>query len=72
MAIEIRDSIEMFWVRNQPHLLEKGYLLRPRYQPDWEPSWINPDGSEKPGYNFHYEDANVPMVRLHADQTLPL
>ncbi|KDN39486.1 hypothetical protein RSAG8_08781, partial [Rhizoctonia solani AG-8 WAC10335] len=24
---------------NQPYLLSKGYRLRPRYQPDWTPSW---------------------------------
>lgn len=29
----------MFWVDYQPFLLSRGYKLRPRYQPDWVPSW---------------------------------
>lgn len=34
-----RDENEMFWVARQPHLNRFGYDLRPRYQPDWQPSW---------------------------------
>lgn len=34
-----RLSDEMFWVDYQPFLLSRGYKLRPRYQPDWVPSW---------------------------------
>ncbi|KAF7323793.1 Protein kinase domain-containing protein [Mycena kentingensis (nom. inval.)] len=30
---------EMFWVHLYPFLLERGYQLRPRYSPDWVPSW---------------------------------
>ncbi|KAJ7450258.1 kinase-like domain-containing protein [Mycena galericulata] len=30
---------ERFWVANQPFLLTRGYQLRPRYHPDWIPSW---------------------------------
>ncbi|KAJ7172958.1 hypothetical protein C8R43DRAFT_677634 [Mycena crocata] len=30
---------EEFWVENQPFLLAAGYKLRPRYQPNWIPSW---------------------------------
>jgi hypothetical protein len=33
-------SIERFWVGLQPFLLEKGYILRPRYDPLWQPSWL--------------------------------
>jgi hypothetical protein len=30
---------EIFWRDHQPWLKECGYLLRPRYQPDWVASW---------------------------------
>lgn len=30
---------ELFWKEHQPYLSERGYLLRPRYSPSWEPSW---------------------------------
>lgn len=40
-----RDENEMFWVARQPHLKKLGYDLRPRYQPDWQPSWKgHPEG----------------------------
>jgi hypothetical protein len=31
---------EQFWVESQPFLLAQGYQLRPRYHPDWVPSWV--------------------------------
>ncbi|CAE7112436.1 unnamed protein product [Rhizoctonia solani] len=34
-----RSEAEERWVSFQPYLLSKGYRLRPRYQPDWIPSW---------------------------------
>ncbi|CAE6461030.1 unnamed protein product [Rhizoctonia solani] len=34
-----RSGVEERWVTFQPYLLSKGYRLRPRYQPDWVPSW---------------------------------
>ncbi|KAJ7768511.1 kinase-like domain-containing protein [Mycena metata] len=30
---------ERFWVHSQPFLLTRGYELRPRYHPEWVPSW---------------------------------
>ncbi|KAG9105415.1 hypothetical protein FRC07_009299, partial [Ceratobasidium sp. 392] len=36
---ENRSSVENRWVSLQPYLLSKGYQLRPRYRPDWVPSW---------------------------------
>ncbi|KAG8785310.1 hypothetical protein FRC12_017748 [Ceratobasidium sp. 428] len=36
---EQRSEAEDRWVSFQPYLLSKGYQLRPRYQPDWVPSW---------------------------------
>ncbi|KAG7441308.1 kinase-like protein [Guyanagaster necrorhizus] len=34
-----RKENEMFWVNLQPFLASQGYMLRPRYHPDWIPSW---------------------------------
>ncbi|CAE6438326.1 unnamed protein product [Rhizoctonia solani] len=36
---EERSGAEERWVSFQPFLLSKGYRLRPRYHPDWIPSW---------------------------------
>ncbi|KAJ6602693.1 kinase-like domain-containing protein [Mycena vulgaris] len=33
------EEAELFWVASQPLLLAQGYQLRPRYRPDWIPSW---------------------------------
>ncbi|KAI0325878.1 kinase-like protein [Cubamyces sp. BRFM 1775] len=33
-------SFEVFWQQRQQYLHDAGYLLRPRYRPDWRPSWI--------------------------------
>ncbi|KAJ3551172.1 hypothetical protein NM688_g4864 [Phlebia brevispora] len=30
---------ELWWRDHQPWLKERGYQLRPRYHPDWKPSW---------------------------------
>lgn len=35
----LRRDWERFWVEHQPFLLSRGYRLRPRYDPDWIPSW---------------------------------
>lgn len=34
---------EFFWRDHYIWLKEKGYLLRPRYMPDWVASWKNSD-----------------------------
>ncbi|EJD48801.1 hypothetical protein AURDEDRAFT_101422, partial [Auricularia subglabra TFB-10046 SS5] len=34
---------EQFWASLHPYLLSKGYRLRPRYAPGWEPIWIGTD-----------------------------
>lgn len=39
-------SYELFWRDNYHWLKGKGYLLRPRYHPDWVASW---KGTEKKG-----------------------
>ncbi|KAG9092215.1 hypothetical protein FRC06_000194 [Ceratobasidium sp. 370] len=47
---ERRSDAEKRWVSFQPYLWSKGYKLRPRYQPDWVPSWkttgADPDDCE--------------------------
>ncbi|KAJ6621023.1 kinase-like domain-containing protein [Mycena sp. CBHHK59/15] len=48
---------EQFWVDNQPFILSRGYRLRPRYDPDWVPSWstrVDPKGE--------YEDDLHPFM----------
>ncbi|KAK0447870.1 uncharacterized protein EV420DRAFT_1275946 [Desarmillaria tabescens] len=40
---------EIFWRDTYHFLNERGYQLRPRYHPDWVPSW-------KPGKEVHAED----------------
>ncbi|KAJ7080928.1 hypothetical protein B0H15DRAFT_933066 [Mycena belliarum] len=47
-----RDPKELFWVENQPYLLSLGYKLRPRYHPDWTPTWeLEPKKSQ-----LYFED----------------
>lgn len=57
---------ELFWAENYTYLLGKGFLLRPRYSPEWKPSWILPDGSKRPEPVEIFEDAHVADVRLRA------
>ena len=33
------DQDEVWWRDHQVWLQERGYVLRPRYRPDWVPSW---------------------------------
>lgn len=33
------NSSEIFWRDHQKWLESCGYMLRPRYKPDWVPSW---------------------------------
>ncbi|KAJ6629474.1 hypothetical protein B0H10DRAFT_1939855 [Mycena sp. CBHHK59/15] len=37
---ELTRAVELFWSDRCDWLKEKGYILRPRYQPGWVPSWI--------------------------------
>ncbi|CAE6483119.1 unnamed protein product [Rhizoctonia solani] len=39
LAPEELSEAETNWVHFQPYLLSKGYQLRPRYRPGWQPSW---------------------------------
>ncbi|KAI0065667.1 hypothetical protein BV25DRAFT_1868496 [Artomyces pyxidatus] len=35
----VRFPSELWWMKHRDGLLQRGYSLRPRYQPDWVPSW---------------------------------
>ena len=56
-GVEFSDQ-EIYWRDHQKWLLECGYRLRPRYQPDWTPSW---EKSGKP--STLCEDSNYLVVR---------
>lgn len=50
---DLSSPREFFWVKHQPYLQSQGYMLRPRYHPDWRPSWIQKDGTNlKEKYSF--------------------
>jgi len=54
----LRDS-EVFWRDHQKWLQDCGYMLRPRYMPDWKASWLNENGQmvKKGKMVIEYEDA---------------
>jgi hypothetical protein len=47
LMVEDEDTVltlgERWWRDLSPVLLAAGYQLRPRYQPDWRPSWQGTD-----------------------------
>ena len=51
---------EEIWVTLYPFLLSRGYKLRPRYHPEWIPSWT---GDPDTFAAFHSEDG-IPSVSL--------
>ena len=50
---------EEFWRDHQKWLQDCGYMLRPRYLPGWQPSWIGKSGK----LILEYEDAQMIGVR---------
>lgn len=46
---------ELFWRDHQPWLKECGYLLRPRYLPDWKASWVR-------NKSLHYRDCEDGVI----------
>lgn len=52
---------EVFWRDHQEWLEEKGYVLRPRYQPEWVPSWDVNDNTIR---TLDIEDAIPSPVRI--------
>ncbi|KAJ8509195.1 hypothetical protein ONZ45_g8608 [Pleurotus djamor] len=55
---------ELFWRDHYDWLLERGYELRPRYKPDWQPSW---KGKKKRWY--HCTDSLRPFHNSVLDAT---
>ncbi|THU75945.1 hypothetical protein K435DRAFT_824664 [Dendrothele bispora CBS 962.96] len=51
---------EFFWRDHASWLEEKGYRLRPRYRPGWEPSWTS-----KTDDRFLFEDGYVAKETAH-------
>src|SRR5882724_9621840 len=49
---------EQFWTDHQKWLQSRGYMLRPRYSPDWVPSWR---GTTK--FSYSCEDGIPKYVR---------
>ena len=48
---------ELWWTRHFQWFKDRGYLLRPRYTPDWVPSWR---GTNK--WRYSCEDSVTPLV----------
>ncbi|KAI0310417.1 hypothetical protein OF83DRAFT_1040175, partial [Amylostereum chailletii] len=60
-------SFEKEWVEDQPWLAQCGYMLRPRYRPDWVPSWKAPGNTDM---NYvHFEDGWSNKGRTVIDAT---
>ncbi|CAL1706278.1 unnamed protein product [Somion occarium] len=55
---------ELFWRDHQPWLAERGYMLRPRYHPDWVASY-----KDTPDYPWDSEDGVVPLHSFLLDAT---
>ncbi|KAG6834100.1 hypothetical protein H0H93_011944 [Arthromyces matolae] len=55
-----RFKDEEIWISYQPFLLSRGYKLRPRYSPDWQPSWK--DAAIDSTKIHLYEDAIAPEI----------
>jgi len=52
---------ELWWRDRYDEVAQHGYKLRPRYQPNWKPSWL------KSGKDFYaVEDGQPTIVRVSA------
>jgi hypothetical protein len=51
------SPIEKRWRNRQRALEEAGYMLRPRYHPEWQPSWTNTDK-----FFMKFEDGQAQVV----------
>lgn len=51
---------EVWWRDHQKWFQECGYMLRPRYMPDWKPSWLDKEDN----LFFFREDAQILWVRF--------
>ncbi|KAK6977715.1 kinase domain-containing protein [Favolaschia claudopus] len=65
---------ERKWVKIQPFLLSAGYKLRPRYDPNWTPSWggnYTPNGTFEDSLHSYTKNA-LDAVRLADNQKVVL
>ena len=61
-------SEEIFWRDHQTWFQDCGYMLRPRYMPDWKPSWSDNTRSieHEDALCTHGElDATLLLLLLH-------
>ncbi|KAJ3551174.1 hypothetical protein NM688_g4866 [Phlebia brevispora] len=77
------DPHEIWWRDHQVWLAERGYMLRPRYHPDWRPSWvaqnIEPDDCEDAIPTLYkslmdatrISDGKIVMLKTVSDETHP-
>ncbi|RPD55425.1 hypothetical protein L226DRAFT_514269 [Lentinus tigrinus ALCF2SS1-7] len=56
---------EFFWREHQTFLASCGYKLRPRYNEDWEPSWLKSKNSDM----WHCEDGKTTFRSTTMDAT---
>lgn len=56
---------ESWWVERKEELEAAGYMLRPRYHPDWQPSWLK----TKKSYS-DFEDGQTEVVSVDAHTSL--
>jgi serine/threonine protein kinase len=54
---------EPYWVRLHDFLSTKGYRLRRRYDPDWQPSWLSSSRGQRRVKYYECEDSINPLVR---------
>jgi hypothetical protein len=60
-------TTEFFWRDHYTWLKERGYTLRPRYAPDWVPSWEQQEAGRSPPAKPFYrcEDGQMSAVCIH-------
>lgn len=58
---------EYFWRNHSKWLADLGYKLRPRYQEDWQPSWLKDDANK---HILECEDGESTMVSQYAPSPL--
>ena len=62
------DEIEiLYWRNNYEWLRDRGYQLRPRYSPDWIPSWMGTTKHHRnfeDGVNLLVSPLNLPPHKL--------
>ncbi|KAH8987525.1 hypothetical protein EDB86DRAFT_3245740 [Lactarius hatsudake] len=57
---------ERWWADRYNEIAEQGYRLRPRYHPQWEPSWFK---TGKDFYTVEDGQATIPKLRAAMDAT---